>query len=339
MTTPPIRIVQFQEALRPGLFEFAKLVHPVENNLRQRLEWFIFENPHLENKNVVPGLFAVTPDNEIIGQFLMSPFECSFQQKKSLGYFGYDFFVKEEYRSQGVGAFLFVQGVRTFQPFLGIGVTQTVEKISAAANIKSAGSLKKFLWMRNPIAVGMHMVNQHLLKNKSKDPDCVFPQSVEVSAHVFERCATVPEWWKDSTGPGDALDPGRSRAFLEWRFLKAPREYQLYFGEGAYFAVRKALYQGLRLLVIVDCRHAGKTAGHLDVVLQAAKMIARQTKLDGVVMAVTCPQTEDILKQEGFFAAGRPSPVLTHVPGLSSDVPVCVGMADADLDFSFGASS
>jgi hypothetical protein len=340
MTTPQIRIVPFHEALRPSLFEFAKLIHPAENNLRQRLEWFIFGNPYLENKNIVPGLFAVTPDNQIIGQFLMAPFEYSSGQERSVGYFGYDFFVKEEYRAQGVGAFLFVQGVRTFKPFLGVGVTQPVEKIAAAANIKSQGSLKKFLWMSNPFMVGLRVINQRLFKSKAKDPDCVFAPSVDIDGHIFDRCTTIPEWWNDSTGTGESLDPTRSRKFIEWRFLKSPRAYHLYFGEGSYFAVRKAVYQGLRLLLIVDCRHAGKTSGHPEIILRAVKALARQAKLDGVVMAATCPQTEEILEQEGFFTAGHPSPVLVNLPAsVSPETPISLSMADADLDFSFGEAA
>jgi GNAT superfamily N-acetyltransferase len=337
--TSPIRIVQFNETLRPGLLDFAALVHSSEKKIRHRLEWFIFSNPSLEKKHHAPGLFAVTPENKIVGQFLMSPCEIIFRHRKYLAYFGYDFFVHEEYRSQGVGALLFIQGVRAFQPFFGVGVTQPVEKIAQVAGLKSLGALRKFIWVNNPVSLGFNVINYRINKSSARDEsDELFPESTPAGGFKFLLFRQLPDKYNDNRTQDDAIEIGRSRAFLQWRFFASPRKWYFYFSPecGTYFIVRRARYQGMRLLVVVDYRYPSGLHERLKVVLEAAKNIARQLNLDGVVMASTCGYTDDALRREAFFQAGRPSPVIASLPSQYPSLPLCLTMGDSDLDFSFG---
>ena len=341
-----IRITELNPSLKKAFFDFARLVHPKEPGIVQRMEWFTFGNPNQASKKILPGLATVITDGEIIGQFLMSSFEFQVRQKKFTGHFGYDFFVKEEYRSRGAGALLFVQGVRMYKPFIGVGLTNVVEKISKAAGIQTIGSLKKFIWVRNPMSFGGQLLKRRIMKNsgdEKKSPMSeIFPDVVDVSGFKFQRCSSPPEGLGPSCSD-ETLEPVRSQAFLRWRFFDTPWRYHVYINGDheapLFLVVRNAFYQGMRLLLIVDHRFPTGKLECLDIILRAAKKIAADAHLDGVVMASTHAQIEDALNRERFMAAGKPSSVIAYLPSdefSPSVTSIGLTMADSDLDFNFG---
>lgn len=340
-----IQIIQIDPKERQEFFDFAKLVHPQEKGYKERLEWFAFRNP-LQAADKSPGLVTIISEKEVIGQFLMSPFEFRIRQKIHRGYFGYDFFVKEEYRSRGGGALLFMQGVRMYKPFIGIGLTPVVEKISKAAGIQTIGLLKKFIWMKNPLGLGGQFLKQRLMKGfEDKNKSTVqhdFPDHVEVPGWKFLHTTSMPAGL-DPVCPDEVIDPVRSGHFLQWRFAESPWKYHGYLSDDprtpVFFVVRPAVYQGMRLLLIVDYRFPSYKWECLDVVLAAAKVIAQEARLDGVVISSTYDKVEEAVVRERFMAAGRPSAVIAYLPREEFFPPVgaaCLTMADADLDFSFG---
>ena len=341
-----IRIDQLDPKLKEEFFDFAKLVHPKEKGLRERLEWFTFRNPLRPSDKALPGLAIATSENEVIGQFLMSPFEFQVRQKKITGYFGYDFFMKEEYRSRGAGALLFVQGVRMYKPFIGVGLTHVVEKISKAAGIQTIGILKKFIWVKNPVSFGGQLLKQRWIKSpeegKKIPMDGDFPDVVDVAGLKFQHRSSMPEGL-DLVCPDEVLEPVRSADFLRWRFLESPWQYHVYVnrdqGAPLFLVVRKAMYQGMKLLLVVDYRFPPGQWKSLDTILSAAKAIAADTRLDGVVMSSTYAKVEEALMRERFMAAGKPSSVIAYLPNdefSPAVTSIFLTMADADLDFSFG---
>ena len=341
-----IRITELNPSLKKAFFDFAKLVHPNEQGIIQRMEWFTFGNPNQSSQKSLPGLATVITDGEIIGQFLMSPFEFQIRQKKFTGHFGYDFFVKEEYRSRGAGALLFVQGVRMYKPFIGVGLTNVVEKISKAAGIQTIGSLKKFIWVRNPMAFGGQLLKRSLIKDSGDEKKAfvneVLPDAVEDSGLKFQRCSSLPEGFGPSCSD-EALEPVRSQTFMRWRFFDSPRRYHMYIDRDhavpMFFVVRNAFYQGMRLLLIVDHRFPAGKVEYLDMILRVAKKIAADAHLDGVVMASTHALVEGALIRERFMAAGKPSAVIAYLPSEDFSPPITsinLTMADSDMDFSFG---
>lgn len=343
-----IKIVQFDESLKESFFDFAKLVHPHEKDLAQRMEWFSFGNMDNPPQGNSPGLLTMTTDGEVIGQFLMRPFGFHIRQQEFTGHFGYDFFVKQEYRSRGAGALLFVQGVRMYGPFIGVGLTSIVEKISKAAGVQTIGLLKKFIWLKNPVGLGGQLLKHHLIKNpvdpqkQKASEDGVFPETVEASGRKFQRCVQPPEEFGPSC-PDETLEPVRSHEFLKWRFFETPRPYGVYISRdyeaSLLLVVRRATYQGMRLLLVVDHRFPQGKIESLDTILQAAKAVAADAGLDGVVIASTYLPLEEPLKREHFIAAGKPSSVIAYLPREDFSPPVTsihLTMADSDLDFNFG---
>lgn len=341
-----IKIVHFEQKHLDGFYEFAKLVHPKEKGLDERMKWFTFGNPLNNHNPRLPGLAVVFMENEVIGQFLMTPFEFYLRGKKHTGHFGYDFFVKAEYRSRGAGALLFVQGVRMYSPFIGVGLTQVVEKISKAAGIQTIGQIRKFLWTSNPVILGAKLLQTKLTNVSSQVNwdalDERFPETVEVSGVKFTKTSQLSEDSGPSFSP-ETLEPVRTKEFLTWRFENSPWKYHIYAHKSGtsamHLIVRKASYQGMKLLLIVDYRFERENWKQFDVILKVAKKIAGHVRLDGVVAASTCASSDAALNRERFAAAGKPSSVIAYLP--KADFPsevtsVGLTMADADLDFSFG---
>ncbi len=340
-----VRIVQWDETLKQGFFDFARFVHPKEDGLKERMQWFTFGAKLAEANTNLPGLAIVKDNGEIIGQFMMSPFEFHLRQKKYVGYFGYDFFVKEEYRSRGAGALLFVQGVRVYAPFIGVGLTHIVEKISKAAGIQTIGLLKNFVWMRNPVSLSSQFLKPRLVKsppeNVKPDSEAVFPNEVDISGLKFERSNSVPEDLAASCSD-EVLEPVRSAEFLKWRFWDCPWAYGVYINHNSvgplWLVVRAVSFQGMRLLMVVDHRFPSAKPESVEIILKAAKRISEDAHLEGVVVASTHVPMEDVLKREGFLAAGRPSSVIAYLPSEEFSPPVKsihLTMADSDLDFIF----
>jgi hypothetical protein len=339
-----IKIIQFDDALRKGFFDFSQLVHPKENSLKERMQWFTFNNPLAQSKSNLPGLVTITTDNELVGQFLMSPFEFLLRGKKHSGYFGYDFFVKEEFRSRGAGALLFVQGVRMYGPFIGVGLTPIVEKISKAAGMQTIGQLKRFIWVKNPLLLSGHLLKQRFMsgsseadKTPSREP---LADSVTVSGVSFQLAESLIDGF-GLCSSDETLEPVRSKEFLQWRFGDSPCRYHVYVQPKSpgplYFAVRRTVYQGMKLLLIVDYRFPQGQWQTLDFILQAAKEIATQVQLDGVMMSSTCVPAEEALVRERFKTAGRTSSVIAYLPSQEFSPPVnsiCLTVADSDLEFS-----
>ncbi len=340
-----VRIVRWDDPLKQKFFDFAQCVHPKEQHLKDRMQWFTFANPVVVPDTSLPGLAIVTADSEVIGQFLICPFEFQLRQKKHIGYFGYDFFVKEEYRTQGAGALLFVQGVRMYAPFVGVGLTHIVEKISKSAGIQTVGLLKKFIWVRNPVTLGSELLKQRSIKdlNGKKKPssDPVLPQEVDIFGLKFQHSVSLPNDLPMSCGD-EVLEPARSREFLKWRFWDCPWAYSIYIHHDPsaplWLVVRTVSYENMNLLLIVDHRSPLVKPGSFEIILKAAKRISEDGRLDGVVMASTYAPMDEILKREGFQVTGRPSSVIAYLPSDEFDVPVkaiSLTMADSDLDFNF----
>ncbi|MBL8013657.1 MAG: hypothetical protein JNN05_07395 [Candidatus Omnitrophica bacterium] len=341
-----IKIVHFEQKYLGDFYPLAGLVHPKEKGLEARMKWFTFGNPLYADNAKLPGLAIVFQEKEVIGQFLMAPFEFYLHGKKYRGHFGYDFFVKEEYRSRGAGALLFVQGVRMFGPFIGVGLTQVVEKISKAAGIQVIGQIRKFIWTSNPLTLGTKLLKNKLVGGSDKISDDGaegrFPETIELSGLKLVKISHVSQ----GLGPSfssETLEPARTKEFLTWRFADSPWKYHMY-GQASgssdvFLVIRQAYYQGMRLLLIVDYRFEKENYQQLGTILQAAKTIAREARLDGVVMASTCGVMDEALQRERFVGAGRPSSVIGYLPKADFPLPVhSIGltMADADLDFSFG---
>jgi len=332
-----------------GLMDFAKIVHPGEADLADRVSWFSLGSPFLKEEDKLPALLALSED-KIIGQFMLNNQVWHFQDRIKEGFFGYDFFIKESYRKTGIGALLLIKAVRERSPFFGVGLTEAAERLYTAAKVERIGSLNKFLWPNRPFFCAAHILRRFIIRRGIREESAtngLFPQSIMMEGSNFELLPSFPAGeYKPDYDP-ETIEFSRSAEFLNWRFFES-RNIRYYFyyclsnNQPLYFVLRKVFRKGLNLLSLVDYKVSFRDPDALRLIIKCAKKITRDLKLDGLFTASSVNNFSRVMKDEGFISVGKPAPIVSTVGSmLSSGSPerknaIYITMADADLDLNFG---
>ena len=285
--------------------------------------------------------------SKIVGQYLLNPFEWSFRGKKHKGYWGIDYFVLEG-ESGVCGAVLARTAIRNYRPYFTIGPSEISKMICLALGTRTVGSLKKFIWPRNPaipLLIGISLIVKRrpfLIRQESNDDK--FPVRLSCNGVKFRRIEELDGWkeyhWKET------IELSRSLQFLRWRFFNKYRKYYFYLtsnlAKPSYFVVRRCFWRGLIVLVIVDYRTAYRDYDSWQAILHAAKVLARLNRCDGVITGSSHEFFDKGLKRKSFIKVGRESLILTNCEICFSDEVIekreiiYATMADCDTDLCFG---
>ncbi len=333
-----------------GLIDFAKIVHPGEANLADRVSWFSLGSPFLKEKDKLPAFLVLSEEDKIVGQFMLNNQEWYFQNRIKEGFFGYDFFIEESYRKTGIGALLLIKAVRERNPFFGVGLTEIAEKLYTAAKVERIGSLTKLLWPNRPFSCAAHIVRR-LIKRRGiwEEPasNRLFPQSIMMEGNNFELLSSFPAGKYKPYYDSEAIEFSRSAEFLNWRFFES-RNIQYYFyyclisNQPIYFVLRKVSRKGLNLLSLVDYKAPFHDPDALRLIIKCAKKITRDLRSDGLFTASSVNNFSKVMKDEGFISVGKPAPIVSTIAGMASSGAlerknaIYSTMADADLDLNFG---
>lgn len=311
------------------------------------MEWFVLRNPFLESESSPPGLFAVTDNREIIGQFRLNESRWHFGSQRYKGFFGYDYFVKKPYRQQGIGAFLFVQCIRQFSPFFGLGVTTHTRRISQILGLREIGFFQKYLWFNKYFSSINHFAN--FMLNRGRDLKKIsekdFPHDITIEGRAFRLLENLSSWPHNEYYDDGLISFNRSREFLNWRFFQSLQRYSFYYLDHErmpiYFVVRGTVFKGMNLLLLVDYKvPLGDKELWLGI-LRAAKSLANKMDFDGLITTATHHFFGDLLLKEKFMKAGGRSPIVSTFYNsfkkekISEEVSIYATLADADLDLNF----
>jgi len=315
-------------------------------DVKRRFLWHFFGNPFLEDK-LNPHIFICYKENKgIIGQFLLNPFEWHFRGKTKRGYWGVDYVVLEDYRGFS-GAMLAAKAIRDSDSYFTIGPSPTALDISLALGTRILGTLKKFLWVRNPISISLIAINlaidnsQSLFHAKTKDNP--FPSVLMINGFEF-RLINELKIFEESHW-NNTIESSRPLKFLKWRFFNDYKKYYFYMAESknsTYFVVRKCYWRGLRLLVIVDYRVIQGDNSSWKSILQASKILAKETNCDGVITMSSHRFFDKELKSSFFLECGKEGRLISNIDiDVSDDAIknrsiVYSTMADCDGDLNFG---
>ncbi|MDZ7341195.1 MAG: GNAT family N-acetyltransferase [candidate division KSB1 bacterium] len=329
-------------------FEFNQRINPTQPHIVERLQWQIFDNPRLANAMQPCVLLATNDQNQLIGQHLHNPMEYHWGGKTHCGFFGYDFYVDSAYRGQGIGKALAAASDQKFFPHWGLGVAERSKKILLALKNRVVGKLYIFVWLRNPL-FPLHLAKDVLLKSnrrlkKLTQRPFSFPAEVMVGGRRFRLVDSLPQPETDQW-PNDVLRFSRSSDFLQWRFFHPQHRYAAYVlddpGATTYLVVRMIRARGLYLLALVDYHVPYGNSDRFRLIVQAAKLLARLTRADGVFTMSSYQMFDEDLRQERFFKRRQPIDILTNAPLVVSPKRIerrqfmVATMADSDLDFYF----
>lgn len=331
-----------------GFFEFNKKINSTQKNIVERLTRQIFDNPLLTGKSHPSILIALDEKDQIIGQHLHNPVEYFYRGECKTGFFGFDFFVEEAYRGQGIGFSLASAGNQKFFPHFGLGVSESSKKILLSLNNKVIGNFYIYIWIRNIfslIRLALHsLLNDKLIPRKGEPNNFRFPNELSFNGCRFNLIRSLNHWeyhpWNE-----DILEFSRSLSFLNWRFLNGQGNYSLYLLDEpdatTYFVTRRIYSRGLNLLALVDYRLPFEDEEKFKLILQASKLLARKAHCDGVYTISTVQFFDACLKRSLFFKRPKPITILTNAginfPRTKIEQRKCVlaTMADSDMDYYF----
>lgn len=334
-----------------GLDQFIKFnqaIDPTRDDFVERFQFQVLENPLLEDKAMPNILVAYDENGQIVGQHLHNPFEYYFKGKQLKGFYGFDFFVTENYRGKGIGSAIARQANIEFNPHFGVGVSDASQRIQLSLGNQIIGYLFTYLWIRNwlsPIKFGM---NQLFKQKPDKRSVCCyksnFPNKISVGDFQFHLVETLEQWDCENWNK-DVLEFSRSLNFINWRFLSQENKYFFYLLTGskaeAYFVVRKIFARGLNLLALVDYRVPEMDEKKFKAILFATQQLAKLGGYDGIFTMSSFHFFDKNLKESYFLKVGKPIVILTNAE-LDIDLnriherkDILATMADSDLDFYF----
>ncbi len=342
-----MKICRLTSAGFDQFLKFNQEINPDRNDVVERFKFQILENPLLDDKTTPTILVAYNDDGQIIGQHLHNQFEFYFKGKRLKGFYGYDFFVPESHRSQGIGSAIARQAKTDFYPHFGVGVSEVSQRIQLALGNKIIGHLFTYIWVGNllgPLKFGLSQLLKKKSNNINDKHSFNFPEKIRIKDSQFKSIDSLAHWdychWDN-----EILEFSRSLDFINWRFFKMKDRYHFYFlddvNSRTYFVVRKIFAKGLRLLALVDYRVPFEDEKKFKMILMATKKLAKLGGYDGIFTMSSHRFFDAIFKRKFFMKVGKPIIVLTNADlEIDSDRidernAVFATMAESDLDFYF----
>jgi len=328
-----------------NFLNFNKKIYPQRNNERERFQYHLINNPLLKDKTHPYGFLAFNENNEIVGQFLLNPCEFYFSGQDYKGFFGCDYYVLEGYRG-ALGAFLAFKTIRSSKSYFAIGVTEIAQKIHLSLGTKIIGSLEKFIWFRNffsPILVAKSLIAKNNSSLAKYNKNNHFPENLFSLGKEFKLVEYLDTW--DNYHWNNTLEFSRSLEFLKWRFFGNLKGYYFYLSKDPknlfYFTVRKSIWRGLFLIIIVDYKIPFQDKDAWKAILNASKLLAKLNNSDGVLTLSSHKFFDEGLRKEFFLKIGNPNLILTNV-NINFSIEdakrrnlVYATMADSDTDLNF----
>lgn len=323
---------------------FNQTVYSSRKDVKKRFSWLIKENPLATDDDYSNVLLISKNDEEIVGQFVLIPFKCYYNDESWTGHWGIDWFVHGNYR--GHGPILVRRAIKNFDPYFAMGVSSAAKPVLEALRVKPIGSIAKYIWFRSPIPAA-RLYADHILKRTPKKPvssvrQPTFPLSLTAGGIEFHLEKNLDGWkdphWKDT------FTTSRPPEFLKWRFLEGYQDHRIYMSSDkkSYLAVRMCFWRGLKILVLSDYRISYLNTKHAQAIMKASKLLASKMRLDGVITGSTHSFFDGEFKRARFRKIGNEGLIMTSAKlGISDDNilkrnAAYVTMADCDVDLNFG---
>jgi hypothetical protein len=340
-----MKLVKYEPGYYARFIKFNESVYPERGDIKTSFQKRILSNPLLKDKNNPDIILALDDDDEIVGQFLISPVEVMYKNEIKQCYFGSDFIVSEKYKNTGAGALLALRSIRSFKPYFAIGVSEDAKGIHLSCNTKIIGCSYKYLFLRKRISTWLKAIKGTISsKGKiNKTTNIEFPDEIKCKDYFFKRISEL-EGFNPKAYNDNIIEFVHSNSFLQWRFFSNPARYAMYIIEGNeqnYFIVRKSFWRGLNLLFIVDYHFANNNEKILCAFLKALKYLAILNNLDGVMTTSSLQIVDNKLKKESFHKIKNPiwvfasSNMVPDANSIDSRNSVFVTPADSDYEFNF----
>jgi len=340
-----MKLVKYDTGYYDKYIKFNESVYPDRGDIKQSFQKRLLDNPLLKDKNKPYVILALDDNEEIIGQFIISPVELILKNEIKQGFFGSDFIVDEKNRSTGAGALLALRAIRSFKPYFAIGVSEHAHKIHLTCDTNLIGCAYKYLYLRKRVSTGIKTIKGIINPDVHTDntSSIEFPAEVKSNEYSFQKSININDF-QSGDFDGDAIKFVHSKSFLRWRFFSGTGRYAMYVSDRSkqnYFIVRKCSWRGLNLLFIVDYFFSQRNEPALKNILKASQDISKLCDLDGVITISSLQTVDAYLKKESFHQIKNPIWVFASsymIPGkdiIDSRNAVFITPADSDYEFNF----
>ncbi len=341
------RIINYEHFLKPEHLKFNQSVHPQIKNIEEHVEWFMYQSPLNPAPDFLLGFWTVTEEGNVVAHYPAYEIRWHYKGKERQGFIGFDHHVHPDYRHKGLGGWLLLRMIKKYRPFFGMGLTDAVKPLYESARVPAVGYNMKYLWLNRPVKAVQHFLEKRLGKINTLPAAAPEPPKKIVSGGTtFSLMTGFPFNSYKPYYEEDVIELSRSADFLKWRFFDSYRKYYFYYGEfqsrSMYFILRNVQYKGLNLLLIADFKFPLGEAQAGKIFFNSVKAIAKALKVDGIITISSYSVFDQRLKESGFFAIGKPAPVVSTVYKYAEDIPkdtkppIHITMADSDLDLTFG---
>ena len=192
--------------------DFNKRIFPQRRNIEEYFQYFYIDNPLISDNN--PVGYLAWHENEIIGQFLLTPVSWRYREQTGTGYYGCDYYVDKAHSNSGAGAFLALKAVKGHRPYFTIGASEEAEKITLSLKTRYIGDLIKYIRFRGLFAPAKALLFKALKKDNPLPGEYEFPESIRTKETIFNR---VLEPFKAGPIASPFLEFSRDPSFMEWR--------------------------------------------------------------------------------------------------------------------------
>ncbi len=288
--------------------------------------------------------FLALDDEKIVGQIVLLPYKCYYNNQKFDCVFAFDYIVDPAYLNTGVGVKLLAKTLKSHIHF-GMGVSNISRKLHIIMKEKSIGKVHKYLYTKNLLALVFAGIKTYLKWNVRKLPSTLhWPKSFQSHGLIVKVSETAP--FQQFVWNNEIIEFGRDKDFVDIRFNKFPNKYVYYqiFNQleklRGYFVCRVEIWRGMRVLIISDYRFVIQDEDVLNCILLVAKKLMQINRMDAILFGSSLKWIDETVQKNNFKKVGVPSEILTNLTldtnwKEKADKRDFIFATPADSDFEF----
>lgn len=294
-----------------------------------------------------PHLLALN-DEQVVGQIILFPAHCYYNNQKSPCVFAYDYIVQPEYLNTGVGVKLLSKTIKSHIHF-GIGLSELSRKLHLTLKEKPIGNIHKYVYTKNILSYFFAGVNTYLKMDFRRLPAKLsWKDNLSFNSFKAIRVLNLPD--QQHAWNPDLIEFARDEKFSNVRFNMISPKYVFYEVYNAqnnltgYFVLRVEIWRGMRVLIVVDYRLKIGDEEAMNIIVKSAKTLMKLNKLDAILFGSSLHWVDKELLKNKFKKVGLPSEIVTNLT-LDSNWEVkaldrnfiMATPADSDFEFNLGS--
>lgn len=305
-----MEINHLQENDIPQLYEFYKLIHP--DNTAEEIKAYV-DHWLAKVPNAMEYVGIQKEGDEVVGQNFFTPMSYCYRGEKVDSFWGFDLYVKEQYRKENYGVYLLLYNKKKYKNDFATGSGPDAMALIGKLGGIQIGEIHKYVGAVNPLGLATSVFRGIVSPTR-------FPKEVKVEGHVFRRI-TENELPDIATPYNNGLlEINHDVDFLKWKFFHSYREYAFYLDSQTnnYIVLRTIIKKHVTMLMVADYRCDATTDSQIEMLYQVATKVARRIGVAFLFCGSSLVAVDKVFERHHCKAIGRHRPVITYVKECKS---------------------